>query len=215
MWAHVITPVENWLTRLQDDPNFLDEFVIGDETWLYQYDPKTKCQNVEWLTPLDFHHDAPSHTELVAAETLAKFNVSMKPFVTGDMTWLYQYDPETECQNVAWHAPLNFYHDNDLSHKSLAIAAEILAKFNLAMKPFVTRDEASFYQFDPETKHQNVELRIPLDFHHDDAPSYTSLVATEIFAKFNVEKKSNTGVVRTSNCGTTGRECNSRLGTIH
>ena len=32
----------------RNDPNFLKSIVTGDDTWRFQYDPKTKLQSAEW-----------------------------------------------------------------------------------------------------------------------------------------------------------------------
>ena len=32
----------------RNDPNFLKSIITGDETWCFQYDPKTKRQSAEW-----------------------------------------------------------------------------------------------------------------------------------------------------------------------
>jgi len=42
-------------TELQEavrhDPNFLSRVIIGDESWVYDYDPETKKQSTQWKTP--------------------------------------------------------------------------------------------------------------------------------------------------------------------
>jgi hypothetical protein len=37
----------DFVEQLQED-NFLDRVITGDETWYYQYHPKTKRQSTEW-----------------------------------------------------------------------------------------------------------------------------------------------------------------------
>jgi len=36
--------------RLKIEPNFLDKVLIGDESWVFDYDPETKRQSSEWHT---------------------------------------------------------------------------------------------------------------------------------------------------------------------
>ncbi|UYV67939.1 hypothetical protein LAZ67_5002550 [Cordylochernes scorpioides] len=36
------------ISAYENDSNFLKSIVTGDETWCFQYDPKTKCQSAEW-----------------------------------------------------------------------------------------------------------------------------------------------------------------------
>ena len=32
----------------ENDPEFLDSIIIGDESWCFKYDPETKRQSAEW-----------------------------------------------------------------------------------------------------------------------------------------------------------------------
>lgn len=34
-----------------EDPSFLSKIVTGDETWIFGYDPETKVQSSQWITP--------------------------------------------------------------------------------------------------------------------------------------------------------------------
>jgi hypothetical protein len=36
------------ISAAENDPDFLKSIVTGDETWCFQYDPKTKRQSAEW-----------------------------------------------------------------------------------------------------------------------------------------------------------------------
>jgi outer membrane lipoprotein-sorting protein len=37
--------------QVRNDPDFLSKVVIGDESWIYVYDPKTKQQLSQWKCP--------------------------------------------------------------------------------------------------------------------------------------------------------------------
>ena len=39
------------LTRLETDPNLLGRTITGDESWIFEYDPFTKQQSLEWKSP--------------------------------------------------------------------------------------------------------------------------------------------------------------------
>ncbi|UYV74531.1 hypothetical protein LAZ67_12000019 [Cordylochernes scorpioides] len=39
------------LNELENNPDFSDNVVTGDESWTFQYDPETKAQSSEWHTP--------------------------------------------------------------------------------------------------------------------------------------------------------------------
>ena len=39
------------LTRLETDPNLLVRIITDDESWIFEYDPFTKRQSLEWKSP--------------------------------------------------------------------------------------------------------------------------------------------------------------------
>jgi len=39
---------QDLLGRLEIEPEFLDKIITGDESWVFDYDPETKWQSVEW-----------------------------------------------------------------------------------------------------------------------------------------------------------------------
>ena len=41
---------QDFLVRLEIEPNFLHKVITGDESWVFDYDPETKRQSEEWLT---------------------------------------------------------------------------------------------------------------------------------------------------------------------
>ena len=40
------------LEQLETEPNLLKRVVTGDELWIFQYDPLTKRQSLEWKSAL-------------------------------------------------------------------------------------------------------------------------------------------------------------------
>jgi hypothetical protein len=38
--------------QARDDPNFISSIMTGDETWVYDYDPETKQQSSQWMSPI-------------------------------------------------------------------------------------------------------------------------------------------------------------------
>jgi len=38
----------NMLQEAESDENFMGQIIMGDETWVYGYDPETKCQSSQW-----------------------------------------------------------------------------------------------------------------------------------------------------------------------
>jgi hypothetical protein len=41
---------QNVLEKIEEDPDFLNSVVTCYETWLFQYDPETKRQSMQWKT---------------------------------------------------------------------------------------------------------------------------------------------------------------------
>jgi hypothetical protein len=41
---------QNVLEKIEEDPDYLNSVIICDETWLFQYDPETKRQSMQWKT---------------------------------------------------------------------------------------------------------------------------------------------------------------------
>jgi len=42
------------LDRVRGNPDFLEQVITGDETWVFEYDPETKRQSPEWHTTESF-----------------------------------------------------------------------------------------------------------------------------------------------------------------
>ena len=42
---------QNMLTMAENDRNWQDKVITGDETWVYGYDPETKRQSSQWMYP--------------------------------------------------------------------------------------------------------------------------------------------------------------------
>ena len=39
------------LEKINNDPDILRQIITVDETWVFQYDPETKRQSIQWKTP--------------------------------------------------------------------------------------------------------------------------------------------------------------------
>ncbi|KAL4136294.1 hypothetical protein QTP88_007842 [Uroleucon formosanum] len=42
---------QDCLEQVEADPTLLDRVITGDESWYFQYDPETKRQSQQWLSP--------------------------------------------------------------------------------------------------------------------------------------------------------------------
>lgn len=48
---HRVNVCQDLLEKIGEDPEFLGRVITGDETWVFQYDPETKRQSLQWMTP--------------------------------------------------------------------------------------------------------------------------------------------------------------------
>jgi hypothetical protein len=39
---------DDLLEQVEGDPELMDRYITGDESWFFQCDPETKCQSLEW-----------------------------------------------------------------------------------------------------------------------------------------------------------------------
>ena len=39
------------LEKLETEPNLLERVITGDESWIFEYDPETKRQSLQWKSP--------------------------------------------------------------------------------------------------------------------------------------------------------------------
>jgi histone-lysine N-methyltransferase SETMAR len=48
---HHVAICQELCQRAVDDPSFMSRVIIGDESWVYGYDPETKQQSSQWKSP--------------------------------------------------------------------------------------------------------------------------------------------------------------------
>lgn len=48
---HRMDVAKDCLEQAENDPTLLDRVITGDESWFFQYDPETKRQSSQWLSP--------------------------------------------------------------------------------------------------------------------------------------------------------------------
>ena len=91
--------VEQILEFFRRDPNdFLSRLVIMDETWLYQYDPETTQQSVEWQ-----HSSSPRTQNIRVQKSAVKFS----PRFLGDKDGiLIEYVPKGQNLNAENYSSL-------------------------------------------------------------------------------------------------------------
>lgn len=48
---HRMDVAQDCLEQAENDPTLMDRVITGDESWFFQYDPETKRQSSQWLSP--------------------------------------------------------------------------------------------------------------------------------------------------------------------
>lgn len=46
-----MSTAENLISEAENIPDFMENIITGDETWVYGYDPETKHQSSQWKSP--------------------------------------------------------------------------------------------------------------------------------------------------------------------
>ncbi|UYV73903.1 hypothetical protein LAZ67_11001358 [Cordylochernes scorpioides] len=152
------------ISAYENDSNFLKSIVTGDETWCFQYDPKTKRQSAEWKSKNSPQakktRKVPSKIKTMLITFFDSRGIIHKEFVPAGQTITGEYylnvlkrliarirriRPEYRDEN-SW----GLLHDNAPSHSSL-IVRRFLAKNNVCVlnHPPYSPDLASydFYLF--------------------------------------------------------------------
>jgi histone-lysine N-methyltransferase SETMAR len=50
-WKHWCVNVFELWENVNQDPTFISRIIMGDESWIYSYDPETKQQSSQWKNP--------------------------------------------------------------------------------------------------------------------------------------------------------------------
>jgi len=69
--------------NIENDPNFLENVITCDESWVFQYDPEIKRQFMQWKSPI-------SPSQKKARQSKSKFKAMMIVFSTSEglFTWI-------------------------------------------------------------------------------------------------------------------------------
>ena len=124
-----------------DEDRFFDRIVIGDETWIYQYDSETKQQSKQWLPrgssgPIKFKSER-SVKKVMATVFWDSEGVVPIDFLEGKKTVTGAYYVEVlrklrtklaEKRPGKLHRGIIFHHDNAPAHSSW-IVRDVLREF--------------------------------------------------------------------------------------
>lgn len=141
-----IAHCEDVISAAKNDEKFLKSIVTGDETWCFQYDPKTKRQSAEWKTKNSPQakkmRKTPSKIKTMLIVFFDSKGIIHKEFASPGQTITAKYylevlkrlmarihriRPEYQNEN-SWC----LLHDNAPSHKSI-IVSRYLAKHNVCV----------------------------------------------------------------------------------
>lgn len=178
------------LERLETEPDFLRRVITGDESWVFEYDPETKRQSLQWKSPA-------SPRPKKARQSRSSFKVMLIAFfdVRGIVHCEFLPQGQTVNQHVykevlrrllravrekrreLWQGnSWLLHHDNAPAHNALSIR-EFLAKKNIAVleQPPYSPDLApcDFFLF-PKLKEVMKGTRF------DDAEDIKKAVTTEL-----------------------------------
>ncbi|UYV80229.1 hypothetical protein LAZ67_18002090 [Cordylochernes scorpioides] len=134
------------ISAYENDSNFLKSIVTGDETWCFQYDPKTKCQSAEWKSKNSPQakktRKVPSKIKTMLITFFDSRGIIHKEFVTAGQTITGEYYLNVLKRLIARIRRIRpeyrdedswcLLHDNAPSHSSL-IVRRFLAKNNVCV----------------------------------------------------------------------------------
>lgn len=134
------------LDRVRGDPDFLEQVITGDETWVFEYDPETKRQSSEW-------HTTESPRPKKARMSKSKVKSMLIAFFDSKGVVHKEFVPPGQTVNAAFYVEVLtrlkkrvarirpeiantwvLHHDNAPSHASLLVR-EFLAKQTVATLP--------------------------------------------------------------------------------
>ena len=85
---------EDMLEKIKDDSDILRQIITGDETWVFQYNPETKRQSMQWN-----HLDTESPRCKKAHMSKSKIKVMLIAFFNQNGIIYHKFMPEGETVN--------------------------------------------------------------------------------------------------------------------
>jgi len=86
----------NMLQEAESDENLMGKIITGDETWVYEYDPKTKRQYSQWKSA-----DSPRPKK--ACQVRSKVKVMLIVFFDMEGNVHYEYVPQGQTVNQQFY----------------------------------------------------------------------------------------------------------------
>lgn len=130
------------LDLIQNEPDFLNSVVTGDESWMFEYDPETKRQSSEW-------HTTSSPRPKKARMSKSRIKTMLIVFFDARGIVHFEFVPQGQTVNSAFYL-------------------EVLKR----LKRRVARVRA--------------DIKDTVKLHHDNAPSHTSFIVTNFLVRRNI-----------------------------
>lgn len=138
---HRVDVCRDLLKTIEDDPDFLGRVITGDETWVFQYDPETKRQSLQWKSPSSPRprkaRMSKSRIKVMLIVFFDRNGVVHHEFVPEGQTvnqHFYQqvlirlHDRVRRCRRPLWsEASWFLHHDNAPAHTALSVR-QLLSK---------------------------------------------------------------------------------------
>lgn len=126
----------------EHDPNFLDNVITGDESWIFEYDPESKKQSAEW-------HTTSSPRQKKARMSKSRMKSMLIVFFDAKGIVHHEFVPTGQTVNAQFYKEVL----QRLNHRVARVRKEIRASWKL---------------------------------HHDNAPAHTAFVVTAYLTKIGV-----------------------------
>lgn len=130
------------LDLIQNEPDFLNSVVTGDESWMFEYDPETKRQSSEW-------HTTSSPRPKKARMSKSRIKTMLIVFFDARGIVHFEFVPQGQTVNSAFYL-------------------EVLKR----LKRRVARVRA--------------DIKDTVKLHHDNAPSHISFIVTNFLVRRNI-----------------------------
>lgn len=151
------------------------------------------------LVPKVLSDEQKEHRVTICRELLERLETDpnlLDRVITGDETWIFEYDPETKRQSAEWHTSASPRPKKARMSKS-KVKSMLIVFFDaqgVVHKEFVPTGQTVNGKFYAEVlerlrirvRRVRREIADTWMLHHDNAPSHTSLIVRETLAKHNV-----------------------------
>jgi hypothetical protein len=126
----------------ENDPNFLDNVITCDESWVFQYDPESKCQAMHWKSPSSPRQKKARQTKSKFKATIFFFSFFFPPPISeGLFTWIGRPEEEvltTLRERVRRRRPEMWKNGSWVLHQDITLAHNALSVKTF----FISKDQA-------------------------------------------------------------------------